>query len=224
MDASRFDQLSRSLTAAGPRRTLIRAMTGLSLTGLGAHLAEESAAGRARKGNGERGSGDVQGEHFRHKKRSYCLNGETIRRYRRKQDKLLAMGATLGRCRACVPGTCQSLGKVCGPVPDGCGGTLACGVCNPDATPSCDAGVCARCAAACPAGCLLCANVIDGATSCSDGGFASCAPCASSADCDPDFPVCVIPNTFRETNLTLPIECGGEPFTGTCVRLEPCAS
>ena len=38
MDASRFDQLSRSLTAAGPRRTLIRAMTGLSLTGLGAHL------------------------------------------------------------------------------------------------------------------------------------------------------------------------------------------
>lgn len=30
---------------------------------------------------------------------------------------------------ACVPGTCESLAKNCGPTPDGCGGTLACGSC-----------------------------------------------------------------------------------------------
>lgn len=30
---------------------------------------------------------------------------------------------------ACVPGTCETLGKNCGPTPDGCGNTLTCGTC-----------------------------------------------------------------------------------------------
>ena len=32
----------------------------------------------------------------------------------------------------CVPGTCETLGKNCGPTPDGCGGTItSCGACSP---------------------------------------------------------------------------------------------
>ena len=48
---------------------------------------------------------------------------------------------------ACVAGTCDSLGKNCGPTPDGCGGTLACGTCP--ATQLCGGGgvpnVCGGC-------------------------------------------------------------------------------
>jgi hypothetical protein len=33
--------------------------------------------------------------------------------------------------RPCMPSTCLALGKNCGPVPDGCGGTLQCGACSP---------------------------------------------------------------------------------------------
>ncbi len=68
------------------------------------------------------------------------MDGETIPRYRRKQEKLLAQDATFGKCGDCVPTTCTALGFICGPANDGCGDTLQCGDCNIDLT--CCTGQC----------------------------------------------------------------------------------
>ncbi|OGZ29244.1 MAG: hypothetical protein A2562_04295, partial [Candidatus Nealsonbacteria bacterium RIFOXYD1_FULL_39_11] len=46
------------------------------------------------------------------------------------------------RCGACIPSTCLSLGKNCGTVSDGCGGTLSCGTCQTDYT--CSSNVCVQ--------------------------------------------------------------------------------
>jgi hypothetical protein len=118
LDDSQFDRLSKQIAGGGSRRGLLRAITGISLVGAGALLVAEDGDARARRGEG------VQSEHFRKKKRTYCLNGETIRRYRRKQEKLLEQGATLGKCTTlvCTP---DCTGKECGP--DGCGGTCGSG-------------------------------------------------------------------------------------------------
>lgn len=119
MDDSRFDRLSRRLADEGSRRGLLRAITGVSLIGAGALLAAEDSSAEARSGRG------VQSEHWGKKKRTYCLDGQTIRRYRRKQKKLLARGATLGKCTAPPVCTPDCAGKTCGP--DGCGGTCGAG-------------------------------------------------------------------------------------------------
>ena len=62
--------------------------------------------------------------------------------------------ATLGTAPACVPATCQSLGRQCGSVSDGCGGTLNCGTCSGGL--SCGGGgtpgVCGTTPAACTPG------------------------------------------------------------------------
>jgi hypothetical protein len=120
LEDSRFDRLSRQLAGGGSRRNLLRAITGVSLVGTGALLVAEEGDAKARRGSG------VQSEHFRHKKVTYCLDGQTIRRYRRKQKKLLAKGATRGKCTkpVCTP---DCTGKACGP--DGCGGS-----CGPGCT------------------------------------------------------------------------------------------
>ncbi len=40
---------------------------------------------------------------------------------------------------SCVPATCETLGSACGPQPDGCDGTLDCGLCSPcDASNDCE--------------------------------------------------------------------------------------
>lgn len=119
LDAPRFDRLSKRLAAAGSRRRVLQALTGLSLgaTALTLEAGEAQPARKRRR---------VAAEHWRKKKRYYCLDGKTIRRYRRKQKKLLAQGATRGKCTApvCTP---ECTGKTCGP--DGCGGT-----CGPGCT------------------------------------------------------------------------------------------
>lgn len=97
MDAPNFDHLSRSLAALGTRRSVLRALTGVPL--LGTTLAVTGVGQAARKHRNSRG---VHGETFNKRKATYCLNGETIRRLRRKQKKLLAQGAVRGRCRTCV--------------------------------------------------------------------------------------------------------------------------
>ncbi len=61
----------------------------------------------------------------------------------------------------CTPSTCQSLGVMCGPANNGCGGTLQCGTCSSGA---CSQGVC------------------DGGMTTSTVG----APCARDADCASD--------------------------------------
>lgn len=137
MDASRFDRLSKALAGGNTRRTLVQTAAALAIAGVPV-LQGDAADARRRKGSG------VSAEHFRHKKKWYCLNGESIRRYRRKQESLLAQGATLGKCGdvPCVPTTCEALGFICGDAPDGCGGTLTCGECtNVEAV--CCSGQCA---------------------------------------------------------------------------------
>ena len=126
MDASRFDRLSKMVAGANSRRGLLQATAALAIAGIPALEGDDAGAKQRGKRQG------IGAETFHHKKRYYCLNGETIRRYRRKQDKLLAMGATIGKCgiAPCVPVTCADLGFICGPADDDCGGTLECGTCQ----------------------------------------------------------------------------------------------
>jgi hypothetical protein len=137
MDASRFDRLSKRIAGANSRRNLVQALAVVTVAGVSLGQADAGAAKRRASRQG------VGSEHWKKKKRNYCLNGQTIRRYRRKQEKLLAMGATLGKCQdtpPCVPLTCEDLEAVC-PVSDGCGGILDCGTCDSD-YPDCCAGMC----------------------------------------------------------------------------------
>lgn len=136
MDAPQFDHLSRSLAALGTRRSVLRVLTGVSV--LGFTLAASGGAQAARKRRAA--SGGVHGETFRKRKVTFCLNGKSVRRLRRKQNKLLAQGAVRGRCQACVAndstcGTGCCGGGVCasGVSSTACGsGGGACEVCSRD--------------------------------------------------------------------------------------------
>ena len=137
LDAPRFDSLSKALAQGSSRRQLVGLVAGVTLASSALVPGDTDAARRHRKSTG------VGAETFHKRKATYCLNGETIRRYRRKQEKLLAMGATLGKCGdvPCVPTTCEALGYICGTAPDGCGGTLQCGQCQ-SLEATCCAGQC----------------------------------------------------------------------------------
>ncbi|MFT4039176.1 MAG: hypothetical protein QM692_13400 [Thermomicrobiales bacterium] len=136
MDASRFDRLSKSLAHGGNRRQLVQTLAGVAAAGLPALLSHQPAS--AAPGHGKRRGAHAESWH--HKKVKYCVNGQTVKRLRRKQEKLLAAGATVGACPACVPTTCAALGATCGSASDGCGGTLQCGSCEAGLT--CCAGQC----------------------------------------------------------------------------------
>ncbi len=83
----------------------------------------------------------------------------------------------------CVPKTCADLGRSCGTAPDGCGGTLECGVCPVGDTASCSSeGVCVGCPAAC--GGAFCLNLTNGDTVCCGCVPVNCgAGCSSNAEC-----------------------------------------
>ena len=59
----------------------------------------------------------------------------------------------IGGCVICTPTTCAAQGKNCGTIPDGCGGTLTCGVCTAPQTCG-GAGVANVCAVPLPAATL----------------------------------------------------------------------
>lgn len=160
MDASRFDRLSRALARTNSRRGLVQGAAALAIASIPALQGDAAEARRRGKRQG------IGAETFRHKKANYCLNGETIRRYRRKQKKLLAMGATLGKCGSCVPTTCAALGIICGPADNGCGGTLQCGACDLDLT--CCAGQCVNLESD-EDNCGTCGNVCIGQAPCEVG-------------------------------------------------------
>ena len=139
MDPSRFDRLSEVMAELQTRRGMLRAGAALPLAVLPFLQVNEADA------KPDKRRGRIGAEHWNKKKRFYCLNGETIRRYRRKQETLLAMDATLGKCGdvpppPCVPTTCEALEAICGPMPDGCGVTLQCGICSRGLT--CCSGQC----------------------------------------------------------------------------------
>lgn len=170
MDPSRFDRLSKLVAGANSRRSLVQAAVVLTLAGLPTLQGDEADAKRRGKSRG------VGAEHWNKKKRFYCLNGETIRRYHRKQARLLAMGATLGKCGdvilppPCVPTTCEALGAICGTLPNGCGGNLQCGPCDDD-PPPCTPRTCAQLG-------IVCGTASDGC-----GGTASCGACDGTLTC-----------------------------------------
>jgi uncharacterized RmlC-like cupin family protein len=140
-DGTRFDQLSRALAETNARRSLVETAAALAAASVPA-LRLDAAAARREPG--------VHAEHFRHRKRWYCLSGKSARRYRRKLENLLAMGATPGKCQdappkpTCVPKTCEELGLKWSEAPDGCGGTPQCGACPSTVgdNPACCAGQC----------------------------------------------------------------------------------
>ena len=79
-----------------------------------------------------------------------CLNGECVSTWKEF--------VTVGAKSTCVLKTCAGLGKNCGTVSDGCGGTLNCGNCAANQT--CTANVCVN---NCVPGCNgRCGYVVDG--------------------------------------------------------------
>lgn len=132
MDAQRFDSLARQLSTAKTRRRLLGVLASVPL--LAEANVTEALASQERKRRAQ-----VQAQR-RERRRTFCLNGLTIRARRRKWRRLLAKGATRGRCPAvCVP-TCA--GKTCG-ASDGCSGTCSAGPC-PGSQQCCD-GTCRDC-------------------------------------------------------------------------------
>jgi hypothetical protein len=112
----------------------------------------------------------------------------------------------------CTPATCESLGDVCGPnVPDGCGGTLSCGPCEPE---TCDNGPC-------PGDCR-CLKLVDGATLCySSGVVPRCRPCSSAADCIGDEPYCFTSIVNPDGEIVLPdFYCSSQ--AAVCINVTPC--
>jgi hypothetical protein len=118
------------------------------------------------------------------------------------------------------------LGAVCGPQPDGCGGTLQCGACPlGGSTPSCHDGTCVSCPDACPATCGSCVQTPDGATECAGTPVTFCqTACASDADCGGDEPRCIVSSVDRVTGTTfsLPVTCNKPGAVGICVGLAEC--
>ncbi|MFT4041238.1 MAG: hypothetical protein QM692_23855 [Thermomicrobiales bacterium] len=136
MDTARFDALSRALAAQGTRRAALGALLGLPLAAAGLPHDAEASSKASRRTRKRR----AQGEHFNHRKSTFCLNGKTFRAKRRKRASLLAQGATLGKCPTCAGGAsapCLS-GQTC--CASGCADVQT------------DAANCGACGAACAPG------------------------------------------------------------------------
>jgi hypothetical protein len=65
--------------------------------------------------------------------RIFCSQSPTAPLPDGTEDAEISFTLTCNRaCNGlCMPTTCAALGKNCGPVSDGCGGNLECGMCNP---------------------------------------------------------------------------------------------
>lgn len=121
VDASRFDALIRSMAIFGTRRHLFNVLPIVASVAL-----VDKAQGKQRK--------------F-----TYCLNGRTFRAKRRKLVRILAKGATRGRCfsctRSCPSGCCTGTECRPGNAKSACGvGGSACVAC-PE-THQCQGGTC----------------------------------------------------------------------------------
>lgn len=106
--------------------------------------------------------------------------------------------ATSTTLAACVPTTCTLAGVECGTTPDGCGGSLSCGACPPQA-PVCADGTCHD-------ACFAEAN----GTACNDGDACTTADVCQGGACIGTAPVvCDLPGMCRT-----PGSC--DPATGQC--------
>src|SRR5262245_45527180 len=124
---------------------------------------------------------------------------------------------------ACVPTTCAAQGKNCGTIPDGCGGTLTCGVCT--APQVCTANVCAACVpTTCAAQGKNCGTIPDGC-----GGTLTCGVCTAPQTCGGGgvANVCGVctPTTCAAQGKncgTIPDACGGTLTCGVCTAPQTC--
>ena len=123
---------------------------------------------------------------------------------------------------ACAPITCAALGKNCGTLADGCGGTLNCGICaNPQ---TCGGGgkvnVCGPCTpTTCAAQGKSCGAIGDGC-----GGWIACGTCAAPQSCGGTGTpgVCGTPAPVPKTVTENPNPVvGGNPSTGTVTLSGP---
>ncbi|MFT4039051.1 MAG: right-handed parallel beta-helix repeat-containing protein [Thermomicrobiales bacterium] len=143
MDASRFDDLARSLFHPRSRRAAAGLLGGLALVPA---LGLTETSGKKKK------------------KVTLCLNGETITASSKARKKLLKQGATVGACQTPPPPcTPQCNGVACG-VSDGCGGTCGCA-----AGSLCYQSTCRSCTVNCASNPIACGNdlsqkLIDGGT------------------------------------------------------------
>ena len=127
---------------------------------------------------------------------------------------------------SCVPTTCSALGKNCGTVANGCGGTLNCGSCASGQT--CSASN--ICQAACvPTTCSAlgknCGTVANGC-----GGTLNCGSCATGQTCNTNnvcqTPTCT-PTTCAAAGKTcgsLSDGCGGTLNCGSCAAGQTCST
>ena len=167
-------------------------------------------------------------------------------------DLASCVSPDLPRPTACVPRTCVAAGATCGPVGDGCGATINCGVC-PAGTTCGGGGVPSACGAAtcrprtCMAQGLSCGPAGDGCgatlncgvcpagTTCGGGGTAgvcgtpACRPVSCSAQglsCGPAGDGCGA--TLDCGACASPLTCGGGGTPGVCgsstCRAQTCES
>lgn len=211
MDGPRFDRLARLVARSTTRRAALGLAAGWGLSPL-------LTDARKRRKNGCKGGCGICQVCRKKGKRKGCVTAP---------DGAACSGGVCqaGACR-CVPATCASLKADCGPVADGCGGTLSCGVCGDGETPSCRDGICADCAYACRAACAYCFQRPDGSTVCGDDTFLACdIACESDAGCPAERPTCVASFTTRLTNVTTRTStlCP-TPVTGLCGAVSPCVA
>lgn len=207
MDQERIDHVARRVAVGLSRRSLA------GLAGLGlAPLAGLPIGAAAKK---------------KKKKITLCLAGDTIQVPKKKLGKFRKAnpGAVMGACQgSCTPTTCATQGIECGPLADGCGGTLQCGECGEgafDQILTCVAGTCKTCNGLCPANTAICLNTIEDTTHCLIGTYACFFnPCERDADCPPDEDdltwACVVSVTNPATNAASPPGCPPPTGQGVC--------
>ena len=122
----------------------------------------------------------------------------------------------------CARVTCASLGKNCGAISDGCGGTLTCGTCT--SPQSCGGGgvanVCGPCTAttSCGAQAATCNAIPDGC------GWVACGTCTTPQVCGGggNATVCAVPPAVPTTLTFNPSPVvGGNPASGTVTLSQP---
>jgi hypothetical protein len=175
MDGQRFDEWAKDLARLTTRRGVLKGLTGsaagslLALVGLGSAVADVcKPTGKECKRDGQCCSGScVPPTHSQSTAGSgsvCCAAGQ--------------IQYPTGVC--CTPTTCAALGKNCGEISDGCGGTLNCGTCS--APQSCGGGGAANACGCTPTTCAAqhatCGSISDGC-----GGDLTCGTCPAAPVC-----------------------------------------
>lgn len=207
MDQERIDHVARRVAVGLSRRSLA------GLAGLGlAPLAGLPIGADAKK---------------KKKKITLCLAGETIQVPKKKLGKFRKAnpGAVMGACQgSCTPTTCATQGIECGPLADGCGGTLQCGECGEgafDEILTCVEGVCKTCNGRCPANSGGCMTTIDDVLICQPAIVCSGTYCERDSDCPLDQDgggwACVVSSIDLTTNDEVPVFCNPPAGKGACI-------